>query len=298
MEARVGDAPAELLAASRRSLTLRVPDEAGDGVTLGPKRESPAGPVASARLKVGRLLADELHMVANPVVDAAGNVYATFSGARGEKVPFSVFVVRPDGTREPFLAEITNPTGLALGPDGMLYVSSRHTGAVYRSTLDKRVEKYVDGLGCPTGLAFDSRGNLMVGNRSGSVYRVSPELEIAVHCELEPSVSAYHLVMGPDDFLYVTGPTLSTQDSVHRVGPDGVVEPVFRGLGRPQGMAFAADGSLQVAASHRGRKGVFTLRGGEAEWTVAGPMLVGLAYNADRTRLYLADNSQLYQVVL
>ncbi len=296
--ARVGEVPAELLAASQSALTLRVPDGAGDGVTVEPKDGENLGESARADLRVGRLVADELHMVANPVVDSDGNVYATFSGARGEKVPFSVFVIRPDGTREPFLAEITNPTGLAIGPDGMLYVSSRHTGAVYRSTLDKRLEKYVDGLGLPTGLAFDSSGNLLVGNRNGAVYRVSQRLEISVLCELEPSVSAYHMVVGEGDSLYVTGPTLSTQDSVYRVTPEGSVVPVFKGLGRPQGLAFGADGALQVAASHRGRKGVFTLGDGEPRWTVAGPMLVGLAYNADRSRLYLADNSQLYQVSL
>ena len=67
-------------------------------------------------------------------------------------MPFSVFVVSPDGTKEPFLAEITNPTGMAIGPDGCLYVSSRHTGAVYRSTFDKQVDKYVEGLGLATGL--------------------------------------------------------------------------------------------------------------------------------------------------
>ena len=104
--------------------------------------------------------------------------------------------------------------------------------------------------------------------------------------------------MDSSDHLYVTGPTLSTQDSIYRVSPDGEIEVLFRGLGRPQGMAFDADGNVQFAASYKGKKGIFTLVDGEPQLTIAGPMLVGLAYTADRSRLYLADNSNLFEIRL
>ena len=288
----VGGVPAGLLGASPRALTIRIPEDCESGIVVHNRGK------AAADLKVGRVVASELHPVANPVVDSLGNVYVTYSGTRGEKVPFSVFVVSADGTREPFLAEITNPTGMAIGPDECLYVSSRHTGAVYRSTFDKQVEKYVEGLGLATGLAFDSQGNLFVGDRSGLIYQVSPDRELSVFCELEPSVSAYHLVVGPDDSLYVTGPTLATQDCIYRIDPKGIQEVFFKGLGRPQGLAFDPHGNLQVAATYRGRKGLFTLRDGTPELTVSGPMLVGLAYNQDGSLLYLVDSSQLYQIEL
>ena len=282
----VGGVPAGIMGASPRALTIRIPEDCESGIVVHNRSE------AAADLKVGRVVASELHPVANPVVDSLGNVYVTYSGTRGEKVPFSVFVVSPDGTKEPFLAEITNPTGMAIGPDGCLYVSSRHTGAVYRSTFDKQVDKYVEGLG------LDSQGNLFVGDRSGLIYKVSPGREMSVFCELEASVSAYHLAMGPDDSLYVTGPTLATQDCIYRIDPKGAQEVFFKGLGRPQGLAFDPDGNLQVAASYRGRKGLFTLRNGLPELTVSGPMLVGLAYNQEGSRLYLVDCSELYQIEL
>lgn len=288
----VGGVPAGILGASPRALTIRIPEECDSGIVVHNRSR------AAADLKVGRVVASELHPVANPVVDSMDNVYVTYSGTRGEKVAFSVFVVSADGTKEPFLAEITNPTGMAIGPDECLYVSSRHTGAVYRSTFDKQVEKYVEGLGLATGLVFDSQGNLFVGDRSGLIYQVSPERELSVFCELEPSVSAYHLVVGPDDSLYVTGPTLATQDCIYRVDPGGKLEVFFKGLGRPQGLAFDPDGNLQVAASYRGRKGLFTLHNGTPELTVSGPMLVGLAYNQEGNLLYLVDSSQLYQIEL
>lgn len=292
LRVQVGGAEAELQGISPRSLIIRVPESSGNGIVVHNRGEG------RIDFNVGRVWASELHPVSNPVVDSLGNVYVTYSGTRGEKVPFSVFVVHPDGTKHPFLAEIVNPTGLAIGPDDALYLSSRHTGAVYRSTFDKQVEKFADGLGLASGLTFDAEGILYVGDRSGVIYRVSPDGTASPFCELEPSVSAYHLAMGPDGFLYVTGPTLATQDCVYRVSPQGQVEVFFKGFGRPQGIAFDAAGNLQVAASYRGRKGLYTFRNGQPELTVAGPMLVGLAYNREGTILYLADQSQLYRLDL
>ncbi len=286
----VGGAAADLLGASGSTITARVPPGDGDGVVVRQQGE------ASAPLRVGRVLNSELQPVSNPVVDSQGRVYVTFSGARGEKVPFGVYRVLPDGRSEPFLAEILNPTGLALGPDDCLYVTSRHTGMVYRSTMDKQVEEFAEGLGLATGLVFDSAGNLFVGDRNGAVHKVTAGGESSLYCRLEPSVSAYHLAVNSEDRLFVTGPTLSTQDSIYVVSKEGEARPIFRGLGRPQGLAFDREGNLQVAASFRGRKGIFTLRNGEVEQTVAGPMLVGLAHDRERSLLYLADHSSLYRI--
>ena len=64
------------------------------------------------------------------------------------------------------------------------------------------------------------------------------------------------MAFGPDDYLYVSGPTTSSYDSVYRCAPTGEVETFYRGLGRPQGLAFDEEGRLYVAASLSGRKGV------------------------------------------
>ncbi|MCZ6768360.1 MAG: gluconolaconase, partial [Acidobacteria bacterium] len=127
VQVEVGDVKAEIAGASSRFLTVRIPEKCGDGLVVRSHGEH------RIDLKVGRVIASELHPVSNPVVDSKGNVYVTFSGARGEKVPFSVFVVHADGSKHPFLAEVVNPTGLAIGPDDCLYITSRHTGTVYRS---------------------------------------------------------------------------------------------------------------------------------------------------------------------
>src|SRR5207253_8732655 len=87
-----------------------------------------------------------------------------------------------------------------------------------------------------------------------------------------PSVSAYHLACGPDDALYVTGPTVSSFDSISRFDDDGRGSVFFRGLGRPQGLAFDRDGNLYVVASLRGRRGIVRISpdGNDARIVVAG----------------------------
>ena len=78
----------------------------------------------------------------------------------------------------------------------------------------------------------------------------------------------------------MTGPTVSSFDSIYRVDPDGEVDKFYRGLGRPQGLAFDSSGNLYVVASLKGRRGVvrITPEGNEAELVVAGMNLVGLAF--------------------
>ena len=50
-------------------------------------------------------------------------------------------------------------------------------------------------MGVATGLAFDPNGNLYVGDRSGTIFKIAPDREIYVYATLEPSVSAYHLAI-------------------------------------------------------------------------------------------------------
>jgi len=291
LEVRMGEELADILGSSGTFLTVRIPESGTGELSVFDKDREYSVP-----LTIGKVLVDDLHPVANPVVDALGNIYITFSGARGESVPFSVFVIHPDGSKHPFLGDIVNPTGLAIGPDDYLYISSRHTGTVYRSTFDKQVEKFAEGLGVASGMAFDSKGNLFVGDRSGIIHKVGPDRNASIFCELEASVSAYHLVIDSHDVLYVTGPTLATQDSIYQISPTGKIEVFFKGFGRPQGLAFDPYGRLQVTGSFRGRKGLYTFVNGSPECTVAGPMLVGLAHDPLGTYLYLVDNQRLYRI--
>lgn len=274
---RVGATLAQVVHASSGSVSVIVPAGTHGGRT--PVRLGPA-PVETPFLEVGRPLATGLHQVDNPVVDAEGSVYVTYSGARGERSPVSVFRVRRDGFREPFVTGITNATSLAFAPDGRLYVSSRFEGAIYRVTEDGAFDAVASDLGVACGLAFSPDGTLYVGDRSGTVFRVASTGRATAFATLPASVAAYHLAWGPDDALYVTGPTLASYDSVYRIGLTGTIDRVNSTFGRPQGLAFDAHGSLYVVEALAGLTGLYRLDdSGGATRVLAARSLVGVAFD-------------------
>ena len=186
---------------------------------------------------------------------------------------------RSDGTRESFSSEVLNPTSMAFGPDGRLYVSSRFEGAVYRVSKDGEPEQVAADLGVACGIAFDREGWMYVGDRSGTVFRVRDGRAV-VFATLPSSVAAFHLAMAPDDTLYVTAPTLGTYDPLYRVDREGHVTTVDAPLGRPQGIAFGPDGRLYVADALAGSSGIYRLRPDDTlELMVSGEALVGVAFH-------------------
>src|SRR5947209_5891443 len=253
----IGDVDAQIVIGSDSYVVARVPEGASAGeVVVTTNGDAPSN---SFSCDIGVQIADSVHPVASPAVDRAGNIFTTFSGARGQKTPVSVYKIDLNYTPRPFASDIMNATGLAFDSEGMLYVSSRNDGIVYQLTPSGSMSVYVEGMGVATGLAFDPDENLYVGDRSGTIFKISRSRQIYVFATLEPSIAAYHLAFGPENYLYVTGPTTSSFDSIHRISHAGEVEVFCRGVGRPQGLAFDAEGNLYVAASLKGRRGVIQL---------------------------------------
>ena len=290
---RFGEVDGAVTLCAENYLWARVPDGAGSGSVqvATSAAESPPHPMA-----IGMMIADNLHPVANPAVDIEGNIYATFSGQREQKVPVSLYKITSNYTVKPYVTELTNPTGLALDRGGALYVSCRHDGTIYRVTPDGRANIWIEGMGTATGLAFDHEENLYVGDRSGTIFKISPDRQIFVFATLEPSVAAYHLAFSPDGDLYVTGPTTSSFDRVYRIGHAGEVSNFYRVLGRPQGLAFDRSGNLYVAASLGGRRGIVRLTPqGRAELVLSGQGIVGMALLPTR-RAVVATGNALYSL--
>lgn len=290
---RFGDAEGSLLLCAEDMLIARVPEGAAGGAVrvATPRAESSPFPIA-----LGTQIADNLHPVANPVVDGEGNIYVTFSGQRGQKVPVSLYKVTANYIVKPFVTELMNPTGLAMDRAGTLYVSCRNDGTIHRVTPDGRATQWVEGMGIATGLAFDKDENLYVGDRSGTIFKISPDRQIFVFATLEPSIAAYHLAFSSNGELYVTGPTTSSFDRVFRINQAGEVSVFYRGLGRPQGLAFDRNGNLYVAASYAGRRGIVRIAAdGKAELVLSGIGLVGLALLATR-RAILATTGALFSL--
>ena len=302
--AEIAGVPALVTLARPTRATLRIPEGTLPGELVVANGADVSNPLP---VQIAISLAENLHPVANPAVDALGNVYATLSGNRGDQTPVSVFRITPgplDTVAElrPYVREIMNATGLAFGPDGLLYVSSRAEGTVYQVGTSGVARTFAEGLGIATGIAFDAAGDLYVGDRSGTIFKIHTneegEQETFVFATLEPSIAAYHLAFARTGTLYVTGPTTASNQSIHAIAPDGSITTFFSGLGRAQGLAFDADDNLYLAASFRGDRGVFRITpGGEIGLVVSGSNLVGLAF-LPRGRMALATRDAVYEVAL
>ncbi len=290
---RFGDVEGSVLISSDDFVVARVPE----GAASGPIVVGTNGDVSNAHsIGLAVPIAEDLHPVTNPALDREGNLFVTFSGSRGQKVPVAIFKIDTDHKVAPFLNDMMNATAIAFDRDGKMYVSSRNDEAVYLVAPNGTVSTYAEGMGVATGIAFDRDENLYVGDRSGTIFKIARDRQIFVFATLEPSVSAYHLAIGPQGDLFLTGPTTSSFDAVHKIDPHGSVSVFYRGLGRPQGMAFDVDGNLYVAASLTGKRGIVKITPpGSASLALSGHGLVGLAFAPGKSAI-LATHSAVHHI--
>jgi sugar lactone lactonase YvrE len=306
----LGDTDAVLSLSRRGRTVIQVPGGAISGPVVLERADGSASNALNLRVAVP--MAEGLHPVANPAVDADGNVYATFSGTRGQSVPVSIYSIARDFEMRPFVRGILNATGLAFDAEGYLYASSRAEGTVYRISPGGAVTTYAEGMGIATGIAFDHDGNLFVGDRSGTIFKVAQsgsqpgglsggtlsDRQIFVYATLEPSMAAYHLAFNDAGTLFVAGPTTSSNQSIYSIDRDGRTTVFYQGLGRAQGLAFDVAGNLYVAASLHGQRGIVRITPRrEASLAVSGNNLVGLAFLDDGCAA-LATRDALYHVAL
>ena len=182
-------------------------------------------------------------------------------------------------------------------------MTSRAEGLVYKIAADGTATPFAEGLGIATGIAFDPSGDLYIGDRSGTIFKIRIDAdgkpgETFVFATLEPSIAAYHLAFDSHGTLYVTGPTTSSSQSIYAIDPEGQITPFYSGLGRAQGLAFDAADNLYVAASLRGDRGIVRITPqGVASLVVSGPNLIGLCL-LPGDKLALATREAIYEVAL
>ena len=293
----LGEERCRIVAASSRRVLATLPNSNVNGrssILL----QSGGVETGPARLDVGRLLAEDMHIVANPAIDPKDDsLIFTRSGSRGQQLSSTLFRLETDGYLDELPVEIMNPTGIAFDLEGEMFVTNRAEGQVCRIDRGEEAVVYAAGLGIATGIAFDTTGVMYIGDRSGTIYRI-PEPALPSHfATLEASVAAYHMAFGPDSRLFVTAPGLASHDAVYAIDLYGNVQQYFRGLGRPQGLAFDTEGNLYVAACYRGRHGIVRIpEGGEsAEMFVAGNNVVGLCFTRNG-EMVVATNDSVYSL--
>lgn len=286
---RIGGLVARVVYADRNSIACLVPDGLKGGAAAVRLETAPG---ETAFVEIGVPVATGVHQVDSPAFGDDGTLYLTYSGSRGDQSPVSIFRLQQDGFCQPFVVGIMNPTSLAWAPGGRLFVSSRFDGAVFAIDGEGQMEQVAKDLGVSCGLAFSPDGTLYVGDRSGTIFRVSLSGEVSSFATLPPSVAAFHLAMAPTGSLFVTAPTLSTRDGVYRVDPDGQVTAVTRRFGRPQGLAFDTHGTLHVVEALAGASGLHRVReDGGTELVVTAPGLVGVAFDRSGAVVLVSDDT-------
>ena len=252
----------------------------------------------SFELKIAGVVAEEMHIVANPAIDPSDDaIILTRSGSRGQRLENTIYRVETSGYIDELPDPVQNATGIAFDRDGEMYVTARADGEVWVVGIGGNNSIHASGLGIATGIAFDADGVMFVGDRSGTIYRVRGFERPFAFASLEPSVAAYHLAFGPDRKLYVTAPGLASSDAIYAIDRKGDVTTFFRGLGRPQGLAFDTDGNLYVAACYRGRHGIvrITPNASSVEQFVAGNNIVGLCFSRNGDMI-VATNDTAYSL--
>jgi hypothetical protein len=295
---RFGEIEGSVVISSDDFLVARVPEGAASGPVIVTTNKIAADRHVSNPQSIGIAvpIAADLHPVTNPALDREGNIFATFSGSRGQKVPVSIFKIDTNYVVKPFLTDLMNATAIAFDREGQMYVSSRHDEAVYKVAPNGAMSTYAEGMGVATGIAFDAAENLYVGDRSGTIFKIARDRQIFVFATLEPSVSAYHIAFGPGGDMFVTGPSTSSYDCVYKVDPHGTVTVFYRGLGRPQGLALDIEGNIYVAASLAGKRGIVKITPqGNASLEVSGLGLVGLAFAPGKSAI-LATNNAVHRI--
>src|SRR3954447_4033898 len=98
-----GDSEGTVVIGAEEFIVVRVPYGAGSGVVTVDANGSKSN---CSDVTVAHMVAENMHPVTNPAIDAQGNVFTTFSGSRGDKVPVSIYKIDTEHDIKPFLAEI------------------------------------------------------------------------------------------------------------------------------------------------------------------------------------------------
>ena len=170
--------------------------------------------------------------------DNAGFLYAPGRGGAGGRCPVyrvAHGIPNPPVVTVGFVVEAgCSPSGLAFGPDGLLYIAQG--ASVYRLapsvSTPPDAEVFATGVLGTNGLAFDRNGNLWTGDGTqgnGRVWKIAPNRTVTPMFRVQPMANAAGV-----------GRSVLTL-------PPGTAQPLVA-----NGLAFTSNGDLLIADTARG----------------------------------------------
>jgi gluconolactonase len=160
--------------------------------------------------------------------------------------------------RDAKLETLATGFGFTEGPvwdkSGFLYVSDEEINKIFRVYPDGHKEELI-ALGDPDGSTFDRQLRLLdCASVLRAIIRISPDGKytiLADHFEGQKFNSPNDVVIGPDDAIYFTDPTMDLPkgekqeipfQGVYRLDVKGGVRLLTKELTQPNGLAFSPDG--------------------------------------------------------
>ena len=214
-------------------------------------------------------LPDTHSFLEGPVFDADGNLFVV-------DAPFGrIFRIDPAGEASVALTYDGVPNGLALGPDGNIYIADREhgilrfepTGAAVTPVIPRsRLEPDFKG---PNDLVFDSRGNLYftdqgdtdLNDPTGRVFRLNVDGSLDRLLWNVPSPNG--IALSPDETRLYVAVTFGQQvwhmplRTDGRIIKVGVFQNFSGGFSGPDGLAVDRAGGLAVCQNRTGSVWLF-----------------------------------------
>jgi len=221
-----------------------------------------AAPYAMADVSVSTLITTPL-VIEGLTLDSAFNLYAP-GRTPGAGLPCPVWRIPLENPTltivglvpAPSATGQCSPSGLAFGPDGMLYVTE--TDRIYRFTPNASspptATVFATGVPGTNGLAFDYAGDLWTGDGTtgqGRVWKITPEGQVVEMFRVPPMANEVNLASGtggvgrdvrslPPGTITVTA---TSRNAANTLGSQPLVA---------NGVAFDMPGNLYVADTARG----------------------------------------------
>ena len=181
----------------------------------------------------------------------------------------------------------------------MLIAASAQSQNLFVSTLSGIIEytpagvesTFATGLVQPHGLAFDSAGNLYVGDLSGNIYEYTPGGVQSIFASGAGSPTGLAFNRAGDLF------ESDHNGNIFEYTPNGVQSTFASGLNQPQGLAFNSAGDLFVSGGNQsGYIYKYTPGGVQSTFTTAVVNPVALAFNRAGNLFEAdADDNSVYE---
>ncbi|HLJ96467.1 MAG TPA: SMP-30/gluconolactonase/LRE family protein, partial [Gemmataceae bacterium] len=87
-----------------------------------------------------------------------------------------ILTLDASGTQNTFASGLNEPSGMAFGPNGKLYVADNGSDSLFEFAANGQQQTLASGLHSPQGVAVDQSGNVYVGDyNSSSILKFTPQ---------------------------------------------------------------------------------------------------------------------------